>query len=124
MLVSSDVISLIIGNEYSIDVGAWWPFALLFLIILHSVYSGLFILIDKINPASQKYVIIYNPILAIILIILTILYYAVSTDWAAIIGEVMLALFQAILHSDIAYYLSLGIFLIIHLVYTLFNKKW
>lgn len=124
LLFISGIITSSVGYNYSIDMKAWWPFVLIIGIILYLIYAGLFLLIDNIHPTPQKYVIVYNSILSLILTIIGTLFHTIKIDWLAVNnGEKTLTLFQLIISNDSTYFLVLGLFLIIHLVFVNLKRK-
>lgn len=117
LLMSSEFISLLVGSKYSGDVKGWWPLALIVFLIVYSLYSFLFVLIETINLKSWAYIIIYNSILTILLAVLGILYYIVEIDWASVNnGTKTLTFFQSTIRNDSTTFLLLGIFLFVHLM--------
>ena len=124
ILLLSDVITVIIGFKHSQDMSIiWLPTIALIYTLSSSIYSTLFLLIDKIHPTSQRYTIIYNTLLAITLITLGILFYTVKIDWYAINhGQATLTPWQSIVRSDATYFVILTFFLIIHLIRATFLR--
>ena len=123
ILILWESISLLIGSHYSNDVSGWWPVVLFFMTIIYFAYSILFILINKINPKTIKYIVVYNSTLTISLLIFSILFYTLNINWLAVNnGEKTLTLYQSIILNDFILYAILFIFLIIHFIYVYTSK--
>jgi hypothetical protein len=123
LLLVSAIIELIVGYYNSSDIRGWWTLVLIVTVVTYWIYGSLFIIIDNINPTSQKYVIIYNSILSTIIAIESILYYTIDIDWLAINnGTKTLTLFESIIHNT-STDLILGIFLLIHLTYVFIKRQ-
>jgi len=89
-----------------------WPIWLLLISIITIVYTLFFLLIDRIHPTSFKYTIIFNLIFATYLIIFFI------WDFFILSNKVGSLSFENFL-----FFYSPAIFLIIHLVYVIYQKN-
>ena len=123
ILIATIILCISIGFYFSIDVQGWTELYLFLMIILISVYQGIFFLIDKISPSSIPFSTRYTSILSITFIIYTYLFYSINIDWIAINnGEKKLTFFQSVIRNDFATYYIFGSFLVIYLGIALYKK--
>ena len=122
-LMTVEVITTAIWYNRSVDVRWWWPFALLFSSLLWLLYGGLFLLIEKIRPMSYTYAIVFNSLLAIVVLVVWIAYYFLKTDWLAFNEwREKLTWLESLVYNDKTLYAIPLVFLAVHLCVVLYSK--
>ncbi|MGB3072506.1 MAG: hypothetical protein WBC18_28430 [Ottowia sp.] len=104
-------------SYYSADARGWWPVGLLVGLYANVGYCVLFSLISGDRALSIPYVVGLNGVLAAIRATASYLYYTLPIDWMAVnMRTAHLTAFQALLHSDLTFYLTPVVFLIAHFI--------
>jgi hypothetical protein len=114
ILMASNTALLCIGWFHSVDVRAWWPFIVSVGAAIAFSYASLFSATMRAARIHDlRFVVIYNCVLALTLLLHGALYYTLKVDWLAVnIGLVQLTFFQRIIRSDAAVYSIYAAFLI------------
>lgn len=124
-LLVSLVIPLAIQYPINADVRGWWPFILAISIFVYLVYSGIFLLIDRLSPSSIRYVLGFAGITSSFVLLNSVLSYALSSqvDWAAVSDETRsLSLIEKIVTSDMTFWGILVVSLCIHAGLTSYRR--
>ena len=101
LLAFSGSIELFIGWTHTPDVRAWWPFLVAFdlaIVLMYAVIFAAAMRVAKIR--SYLFVVIYNLLLGLMLVIHTTLFYTLKVDWLRVNeGSVPLTSLQCVVFS-------------------------
>lgn len=114
VLSISNCLETMFGWFHSQDVRDWWPWGLLLVSLFAFAYAVAFTATMRVTcRADIRFIVIYNAVLASLLLLHGYMYYTIEIDWLAVNSHTAtLTGFQSIIRSDFTPILIYAMFLL------------